>query len=137
MEILNKAFPGVVWKTYTRKSENKGGKSITRIRITRREDLSKVARLMLWALEYDGSEWGIEPQYPVLFLPRRKLAVLKRLARLSVDDSCNNNNYGVYDNDNDDDGDDDVDIPLLLCPNSSSDGDSNDEHFIAQAAESE
>ena len=48
---------------------------------------------MLWALEYDGTEWGMPPQDPLLFFPRRKLLALKKLATLSptedyVDDNC-------------------------------------------------
>ena len=76
--ILHQAFPTLHLYFHSKPSKV-GGKDITGIRIHRKADVGKMARMILWALKFDGTKWGMQPQNIHLFIPQRKLDALEKM----------------------------------------------------------
>jgi hypothetical protein len=94
-QVFRKAFPTIHFKEYTAFSKVEGGKDVTYLWVYRK------ARMILWALEYDGSGWGMTPQNIAAFIPPRKIANLHQLKHFDASDDD--------DFDDEDDFDDDLD----------------------------
>jgi len=61
-EVLKKAFPTLHFYERTQPSEV-GDKDITILKVHRKKDVGKMARMILWAVkDFDGTEWGVESQ---------------------------------------------------------------------------